>query len=275
MSYEIIHGGHSPGDRPAIFTFTGNRLKDIERGMSYDINCVEVDLAETTDGRLVLAHPPFISMNRVRMTLGEYKTRYPESLTFNEFLNWLAKHSPDLSALLEIKTGTITFRKVAAAVARFYTPQNMLFERIKIYSVPIWIRDRFMLRLLRQKQDMGFSTNQLPLCYTVNFPLSTNLIDEIVRSGSESCKFSSVVHAVLWGQRAMTTNPIIRNGVAKCTIGDLKTLKGVVSYAHKEGLEVIFGTVDPHWIPLLIEAGVDGITANNPEDFGLEREKII
>jgi glycerophosphoryl diester phosphodiesterase len=277
----IFHGGHEEGKPPPIFRSSGNTREVLKTVVKSRCNCIEVDVAKTADGTLVLAHPPLFGKGLEEITSEEYLEEAKDTLSFEDFCQWMLEQDINFKALVEIK-GDINFQEISDIVSEFHTEDNALLERIMLYTVPtsgktaiaLGKRERIlaspawkrMVNLLEQKQVAGFSTEQLPIGYTLNTPLSYKVIDEVLSYGTQGCRFGFIVHGVLWGQEAFSTQKWIRDLTSKITIGNIERLKKVVAYAHEKGLMVIFGTVDKQFVEPLRKTGVDGITINNPED---------
>ncbi len=65
-----------------------NYITGLELGVELGADVLELDLSKTIDGKIVTTHGnPF--QNYLNHTQEEYLSRFPETLSLNELLDWL------------------------------------------------------------------------------------------------------------------------------------------------------------------------------------------
>ena len=260
--------------------YVHNQLTGLELGIQHGADTLEIDLCKTKDGKIVTAHG-IILQKYLSETEQEYLHKYPESLTFQELLDWIYHQHSGISLYLELKS-PVTIQELLKEITQYAEKGrkknnnaiiSKLYQQLIVYTHDL----QTIKNLIYEKQKFGLSTLQLQIFWVSIGFISNTDIDTISRIGTKRCRIAGVEQGTLpWGFKPfvyflnLPLPPFLQ--IKK----RLKTLKTVIACAHKKNLRFIVGTIDdPQWIRVFIKQGVNGIVPNNPSLFfqaGVTRE---
>lgn len=255
--------------------YVHNQLTGLELGIENGANTLEIDLCKTKDGIIVAAHGFPLSKN-LPQTKEEYLLKYPESLTFQELLDWIYHQDIKMSLYLELKS-TITIEEIFLHITTYSNEKKMnkhevlqkFCKQLMLYSHNF----ELIKSLIVEKQKLGLSTQQIRIFWVSLGLITTKTIDSVVQIGGGDCKLYGVEQGMmLWG--TLLSLNLLQSPLSFPPFSKVKryftNLSSIISYAKKKNLLFIVGTLNnPQWIKFLIKQGVDGIVPDDPKVFFL------
>jgi glycerophosphoryl diester phosphodiesterase len=242
------------GHRGAAALAPENTLESIERAVEHNVDLVEIDVLDTSDGQLVLAHSNDLhevshglARGRVRpLTVAELRRAAPSLPTLDEALSLLGGLASSVGVQLDLKARGFE-QQVLAALRR-----HGLLDRAFVSS-----SHRPSLRMLGRLEP------RLPLA--LKYPE-----DRFGVSGRRALRpFLSA--GVVTLRRVLPYRLdgwLARTGVAAATLHWALVSRAAVERCHARDAAAIAWTVDdPDVAKRLIQAGIDGIITNDPRIF--------
>lgn len=255
--------------------YVHNYITGLELGVELGADALELDLSKTTDGKIVTAHGnPF--QNYLHYTQEEYLFRFPETLTFNELLDWLYHQDKKIMLYLELKS-SIHIKEIIDYINEFVEQQEkqerdtirkMMYEQVMVYSHKL----SYIENLIAEKDTLGLKTNDIKVWW-VSLPLIiTSTINKIKKIGNKTCGIYGIEQGMLpWGTGiflSILDSPFSFLPPITNIKRYFSSLVQIVSYAHEQNLQYIIGTIDnPKWVQFFMKQGVNGVVPNSPSVF--------
>jgi glycerophosphoryl diester phosphodiesterase len=242
------------GHRGAPVLAPENTIASLERAVAHGVDVVEIDVLDTHDGELVLAHADDLhevshglARGRVRtQTLDRLRRVAPSLPTLDEALAFLAAHAPETGLQLDLKARGFE-RHVVEALRR-----HDLLRRTFVSSF-----HRPSLGVLRALEP------GLPLGLT--YPQDRHGVSRrramrpLIAAAAAAVRRALPYRIEAW---------LARTGAAAATLHWAILSRAAIERCHAHGAAAIAWTVDdPHLASRLIKAGVDGIVTNDPRIF--------
>ena len=242
------------GHRGAAALAPENTIASLERAVEHGVDVVEIDVLDTRDGELVLAHADDLhavthglAHGRVRpLTLARLRGAAPAVATLDEALAFLAERAPATGVQVDLKARGFE-RHVVGALRR-----HDLLARAFVTSF-----HHSSLEALRALEP------GLPLGPT--YPQ-----DRYGVSGRRAMR--PLIAAAATAVRRVITYRLdrwlARTGVAAAALHWSIVSRAAIDRCHARGAAAIAWTIDdPGVAGRLIQAGIDGIVTNDPRLF--------
>lgn len=242
------------GHRGAAALAPENTIASLERAVAHGVDVVEIDVLDTNDGQLVLAHADDLhqvthglARGRVRpLTLDRLRRAAPELPTLDEALAFLAERAPDTGVQVDLKARGFE-RHVVRALRRYdllarsfvssYHHASLAALTAEEPGLPLGItypQDRFGVSRRRSMRPFIAVA-----AAAVRRALPYRLDGWLARTGANAA-------ALHWAI-------VSRAAIERC---------------HARGAAAIAWTVDDRGVAdRLTEAGIDGIVTNDPRIF--------
>jgi glycerophosphoryl diester phosphodiesterase len=239
------------GHRGAAALALENTLESLERALEHAVDLVEIDVLDTRDGRLVLAHSNDLFevshgavRGRVRpLTLAELRRAAPQVPTLDEALELLAGGASAAGVLVDLK-GRGFERPVVEALRRHRLIERAVvssFHRTSLAALRE-AEPRLRVGLTYPEDRYGVSRRRplLPLVAGALFALRRTL----------PYRLDGWLH---------------RTGAAAATLHWAVASRAAIERCHARGAAALAWTVDdPALAARLVRAGIDGIITNDP-----------
>jgi glycerophosphoryl diester phosphodiesterase len=242
------------GHRGAAALAPENTIASLEQAVAHGVDVIEIDVLETSDGELVLAHADDLrevshgrARGRVRpLTLAGLRRAAPSLPTLDEALAFLAERAPDTGVQVDLKARGFE-RAVVGALRR-----HDLLPRAVVSSY-----HRSSLATLRVVEPT------LPLGLT--YPADRY---GVARRRAMRPLIAVAAAAVRRGLPHRLDRWLARTGVAAASLHWAVVSRAAIDRCHARGAAAIAWTVDdPAVAGRLIQAGIDGIVTNDPRIF--------
>ena len=242
------------GHRGAAALAPENTIESLERAVAHGVDVVEIDVLDTHDGELVLAHADDLAevshglaVGRVRpLTLDRLRAVAPALPTLDEALAYVADRAPQIGIQLDLKARGFE-RQVVRALRR-----HDLLARAFVTSF-----HRPTLAELRSLEPA--------------LPLGLTYPDDRYGVGSRRAMRPLVTAAALAVRRVLPYRVegwLARTGAAAAALHWAIVSRAAIERCHARGAAAIAWTVDdPRVADRLIRAGIDGIVTNDPRIF--------
>jgi glycerophosphoryl diester phosphodiesterase len=242
------------GHRGAAALAPENTIASLERAVEHGVDVVEIDVLDTNDGQLVLAHTDDLhevshglARGRVRpLTLERLRRAAPALPTLDEALAFLAERAPNTGVQVDLKARGFE-QHVVGALRRYD-----LLARAFVSSF-----HHSSLAALREAEP------RLPL--GVTYPQ-----DRFGVSRRRSIRpFVAVAAgAVRRALPYMLDRWLARTGAMAAALHWAIVSRAAIERCHARGVAAIAWTVDdPGVADRLIDDGIDGIVTNDPRIF--------
>jgi glycerophosphoryl diester phosphodiesterase len=242
------------GHRGAAALAPENTIASLERAVAHGVDVVEIDVLDTHDGELVLAHTDDlhevshgVARGRVRpLTLERLRRAAPALPTLDEALAFLAERAPGTGVQIDLKARGFE-RNVVRALRR-----HDLLPRAFVSSF-----HRSSLEALRSLEP------ELPLGLT--YPQDRY---GVARRRSTRPLVAAAALAVRRVLPYRLEGWLARTGAAAAALHWAIVSRAAIERCHAHGAAAIAWTVDePSVANRLIQAGIDGIVTNDPRIF--------
>jgi glycerophosphoryl diester phosphodiesterase len=242
------------GHRGAAALAPENTIASLERAVAHGVDVVEIDVLDTRDGELVLAHADDLrevshglARGRVRpLTLERLRDAAPALSTLDEALAFLAECAPETGVQLDLKAPGFE-RSVVGALRR-----HGLLPRAFVSSF-----HRSSLEALRAEEP------ELPLGLT--YPQDRYGV------GRRRAMRPMIAIAAAAVRRALPHRLdgwLARTRAAAAALHWAVVTRAAIDRCHARGAAAIAWTVDdPRVAERLIQAGIDGIVTSDPRLF--------
>jgi glycerophosphoryl diester phosphodiesterase len=242
------------GHRGAAALAPENTIASLERAVAHDVDVVEIDVLETHDGQLVLAHTNDlhevshgVARGRVRQLAFERLRRAAPALpTLDEALAFLAERAPATGVQIDLKARG--FESPVVGALRRYG----LLPRSFVSSC-----HGSSLAVLRELEPA------LPLGLT--YPQDRY---GVARRRAMRPMIAVAAAAVRRALPYRLEGWLARTGAAAAALHWAVVSRAAIERCHARGAAAIAWTVDdPRVADRLIQAGIDGIVTNDPRIF--------
>jgi glycerophosphoryl diester phosphodiesterase len=242
------------GHRGAAALAPENTIASLERAVAHGVDVVEIDVLDTHDGELVLAHADDLhevshglARGRVRpLTLDRLRRVAPALPTLDEALAFLAERAPDTGLQLDLKARGFE-QHVVRALRR-----HDLLRRTFVSSF-----HRQSLAVLRSLEPA------LPRGLT--YPEDRY---GVARRRAMRPMVAAAAAAVRRVLPYRLEGWLARTEAAAAALHWAVLSRAAIERCHARGAAAIAWTVDdPHVADRLIQAGIDGIVTNDPRIF--------
>lgn len=291
---EFIIAGHTGFGERALPSYdhsqeglqkVANTLTALERGVQAGANLLEIDLAFSSDGEILVYHK-LPGQKDKQMTAAEFLNRSPESLTLTESITWLLAQPESIQLFLELKSdipvATVIEHIKRAIPQKFDETSGQMVEdnekieqtlkRLCIYAYKgsDMIRNKSGKEILRQKQELGLPIDQLKVFYITNGILTKEAVAKILDENEGIYAFEQGM--MPWGLVGESVPSLLRKVVG---LMSKSSIEEMVDYVHSRGVKIITGTAnDPAAIHELVKMGFDGLVPDNPVDLEMAGIKI-
>jgi glycerophosphoryl diester phosphodiesterase len=242
------------GHRGAAALAPENTLASLERAVAHGVDVIEIDVLDTSDGQLVLAHADNLhevshglAKGRVRpLTLDRLRRAAPALPTLDEALAFLAERAPRTGVQVDLKARGFE-RQVVGTLRR-----HGLLARSFVSSA-----HRPSLAVLRDAEP------SLPLGLT--YPEDRY---GVARRRAMRPMIAVAAAAVRRALPYRLEGWLARTGAAAAALHWAVVSRAAIERCHARGAAAIAWTVDdPRVADRLIQAGIDGIVTNDPRIF--------
>jgi glycerophosphoryl diester phosphodiesterase len=242
------------GHRGAAALAPENTIASLERAVAHGVDMVEIDVLDTRDGELVLAHADDLravshglARGRLRLlTLDRLRDAAPALPTLDEALAFLAERAPETAVQVDLKAQGYE-RGVVGALRR-----HGLLARALVSSC-----HRSSLHALRAAEP------GLPLGLT--YPRDRY---GVARRRAMAPIIALAATAVRRALPHRLDEWLVRTGAAAAALHWAVLSRAAIERCHARGAAAIAWTVDdPRVAERLIQAGIDGIVTNDPRLF--------
>lgn len=242
------------GHRGAAALAPENTIASLERAVAHGVDLVEIDVLDTHDGQLVLAHADDLhevshglARGRVRpLTLDRLRRAAPALPTLDEALAFLAERAPATGVQIDLKARGFE-RPVVTALRR-----HGLLPRAFVSSF-----HRSSLAVLRDFEPA------LPLGLT--YPqdrygvAARRAMRPMIAVAAAAVRRTLPYRLEVW---------LARTGAAAAALHWAVVSRAAIERCHARGAAAIAWTVDdPGVADRLTTAGIDGIVTNDPRIF--------
>jgi glycerophosphoryl diester phosphodiesterase len=242
------------GHRGAAALAPENTIASLERAVAHGVDVVEIDVLDTSDGELVLAHTDDLNEvshglanGRVRpLTLERLRRAAPSLPTLDEALAFLAERAPGTGVHVDLKARGFERDVVRALRRHELLPRALVtsFHRSSLAALH-GLEPGLPVGLTYPQDRYGVARRRA--------------MRPLIAAGAAAVRRAMPYRLDRW---------LARTGVAAASLHWAIVSRASIDRCHARGAAAIAWTVDdPAVAGRLIQAGIDGIVTNDPRIF--------